>query len=54
MAFMFRDMGRAFHKYILHIISIMAGWIAVMLFFAYNGQNIAEYEALLAYGCSNN
>ena len=37
MAFTYRDMGRVFHEYILRI-SVMAGWIAemlFMLFFAY-------------------
>ena len=37
MAFTYRDMGCAFHEHILHI-SVMAGWIAemlFMLFFAY-------------------
>ena len=49
MAFIYQDMGHAFHEYILWIFW-MAGWISEMLFmllFAYivTGQNIAEYEA---------
>ena len=28
----YQDMGRAFHKYILRIFSVMARWIAEMLF----------------------
>ena len=38
MAFMCRDMGYTFHGYILSVFSVMAGWIAEILFmllFAY-------------------
>ena len=34
MAFMDRNMGHTFHKYILSIFSVMAGWIANILFYA--------------------
>jgi len=52
MAFMYRDMGRTFHEYILHI--CCNGWLdglqrcfscCSLLILLYNGQNIAEYEA---------
>ena len=50
MPFTYRDMGHAFHEYILHIFcnGRMDCRDAFMLFFAciaYNGQNIAEYKA---------
>ena len=32
MAFMYRDMGHTFHEYILRIFTVMAGWIAEILF----------------------
>ena len=38
MAFRYRDMERTFHEHIFSIISVLAGWIAemlFMLFFAY-------------------
>jgi len=52
MAFTYRDMGHAFHD----VFSVIAGWIAEMLFMLfffillYNGQNIAEYKAYLLMG----
>ena len=58
MTFTYQDMGRPFHEYILHI-SIMAGWIAEMLFmpfFACIAVKRTEHcwvRSVLASVCSN-
>ena len=55
MAFTYQEIGQAFHKYIL-CISVMAGWIAemlFMLFFAYSTVHRTEHSgvrSILAYG----
>ena len=50
MAFTYRDMGHTFHEHIFSIFSVMAEWIAEILFMLFfillcNGQTIAEYKA---------
>ena len=44
MAFAYRDMGRAFHEYILHIFCNDCRDASLPILLC-NGQNIAEYDA---------